>query len=471
MANGTDIDTGTGASSGIRNEQVTSIFNYLEPQYWNELGRRYGVQFDGIYQTLRSLERESPVAADEWYAYEENRYQKSITAYSVSTASPGAGGSVIVTLPSAEHELSGTASFPRVDDMVLTTTEVPAFISAKSVSVASAHTITITPVYATDDLGDLTGLKLIIFSGAKAAGMGQPDSARVGMTKRSFVAQIFPETIGQEGTQFVNANWIKAMDDGGSFDGWYNPGILMAEYRLNRKIDGAFTWGKTNTNSVNQTTTRSASNLVKTTKGLVPWISELGKQMTATAGAFDVADLDEITLYQKQQGVTSGYGVMFVGAEMAIDISNAIKDWNDGGGTDYTKIINSLFNGNEERAMSVNFTQFTKGSFTYLIKEVPAWSDPTTYSETGFGMPKMAICLPLESVKDAKSGDIMPNVSARYRALGNYSRKFEVWHDGAAGGDAFKPYQGEVDEAMLYLRSHMGLQALKMNRGVIIRGS
>ena len=103
-AEGKDLDAGTGAYAGIKNEQVVSIFDYLEPQYWNELGARFGVQFDGIYQTLRSLERESPVLADEWYAYEENRYHRSITAYAVSTASPGAGGSVIVTLPSSEHE-------------------------------------------------------------------------------------------------------------------------------------------------------------------------------------------------------------------------------------------------------------------------------------------------------------------------------------------------------------------------------
>lgn len=471
MANGTDIQTGSGASAGIRNEQVVSIFDYLEPQYWNEVGARYGYQFDGIYQVLRALERETPVAADEWYAYEENRYQRSITCYDVSTASPEAGGSVIVTLPTAEHEMTGKASFPRVGEMVLTKDEIPCFISAKSTAVDYAHTITITPFSSTDDLGDLHTEKLIIFSGAKAAGMGQPDSTRVGKTRRKFVAQIIPESIGQEGTQFVNQEWTRAIDDGRDYNGWYNPGLMLAEYRLNRKIDGAFTWGKENTSKITQTTGRGAVNYVKTTKGVVPWITELGKQMTVTPGAFDIADLDEITLYQKQQGVTSGVGLILEGPEIAIDIRNATKDYIDGNGTDYTKVINSMFGGNEARAMSINFKVLNLGDFTYIRKEVPAWSDPTAYAETGFNMPKYAVIMPLESYKDPESNEIMPNIASRYRALGNYSRRFEVWHDGAAGGDAYKPYIGDIDEAMLFLRSHLGLQALKMNRAVIMRGS
>jgi hypothetical protein len=468
MANGTDYQTGSGASAGIRNEQVVSIFDYLEPQYWNEVGARFGYQFDGIYQILRALERETPVAADEWHSYEENRYSRSISVHAVSNASPSQGAAVVVTIESADHELSGTASFPRAGEMVLTVDEIPCLITLKSTAVTSAHTITIAPVYSTDTLPDLTDTKLIIFSGASAAGMGQPDSVRLGKTKRSFVAQIIKESIGQEGTQFVNQEWTRAIDDGRDYNGWYNPGLMLAEYRLNRKIDGAFTWGKTNTSLLTQTTARGSVNVVKTTKGIVPWITELGKSMTYTPGAFDIADLDDITLYQKQQGVTSGVGMILEGPEIAIDIRNAAKDYIDGNGTDYTNVINRMFGGNEALALSVNFKVLNLGDFTYIRKEVPAWSDPTAYAETGFGMPKYAIVMPLESYKDPDTNEIMPNVASRYRALGSYSRRFEVWHDGAAGGDAYKPYIGDIDEAMLYLRSHLGLQALKMNRAVII---
>ena len=469
MANGTDFQADSAAGAGIKTEQVVSFLDYLEPQYWNQVGARYGYQFDGVYQILRALGREEPVSRDEWYAYEENRYQRSITCYNVDSASPGAGVAVVVTLPTAEHEMGGKVSFPRVGDMVLTATEIPCFISAKSTTYDNAHTITINPVEVTDDLGDLHTKKLIIFSGAKAAGMGQPDSTFVGKTKRSFVAQIIPESIGQEGTQFVNQEWTRAIDDGRDFNGWYNPGLMMAEYRLNRKIDGAFTWGKANTKGLTQTTHRGAVNSLKLTKGIVPWITELGKEMTITPGSFDIGDLDEVSLYQKQQGVTSGYGLILEGPEAAIDIRNATKDYIDGNGTDYTKVINAFFGGKGDMAVSVNFKVLNLGDFCYIRKEVPAWSDPTAYAETTFKMPQYVIVVPLEKYKDPESGVLMDNVASRYRALGNYSRRMEVWHDGAAGGDAFKPYIGEYDEAMLFLRAHLGFQALKMNRGVIMR--
>lgn len=464
----TDPNTYPGA--GIRTEEVVSILDYLEPYYWNEVGARYGYQFDGVFQVLRAFGREFPVPRDEWSGYEENRYQRSITAYSVDTAAPGIGGSVVVTLPAAEHEMNGKVSFPREGEAVLTIDEVPAFIEAKSTAVANAHTITITPVDAADDLGDLTGQKLIIFTGAKAAGMGQPDSTFVGKTKRSFVAQIIPESIGQEGTQFVNQEWTRAIDDGRDYNGWYNPGLMMAEYRLNRKIDGAFTWGKANTNSLTQTTHRGAVNSVKFTKGVIPWITELGKEMDITAGAFDIADYDEVSLYMKQQGVVSNVCLSLEGPEVAVDIRNAVKDFNDGGGTDYTTIINNrYFGGDAERALSINFKVLGLDDMIFIRKQVPAWIDPTTYGETGFSMGKYVVLTALEQYQDPDSGVVLPNIASAYRALGNYSRRLEVWHDGAAGGDAYKPYIGDIDEAMLFLRAHVGLQAMKMNRAVIMR--
>jgi hypothetical protein len=130
-----------------------------------------------------------------------------------------------------------------------------------------------------------------------------------------------------------------------------------------------------------------------------------------------------------------------------------------------------MFGGNQELALSVNFTVLNLGGFRWIRKEVPAWSDPTLYSASGYKMPNYVIAAALETFRDPESGIDMPNISARYRALGGYSRRFEVWADGAAGGDAFKPYKGEYDEGLYYLRAHIGLQALKMNRAVIMRGA
>jgi hypothetical protein len=84
-------------------------------------------------------------------------------------------------------------------------------------------------------------------------------------------------------------------------------------------------------------------------------------------------------------------------------------------------------------------------------------------------MSHYGVSLPIAQYRDPKSNEMLDNFATCYRAKGKYSRKFETWTNAGAGGDAFKPYVTDVDEAMIYLRSHMGLQAIKMNQGVIQR--
>lgn len=462
-------DANTYPVSGIMTENVVTLFDWVMPQYWNKIAARYGNQFNGIYQFLASAGREEAVANDTWYAYEENRYTRSISSASLSTTSPGAGNPVTVTLASGDHTNSGKYSLPRVGEIVMTVDEIPCQITAKSTTVAGAHTITITPLEVTDDIGDITGEKLIIVSGAKASGTGQIDGTVVGATKRTFYSQIFDETVGIEGSQLVKELWFKTIDDGRSVEEWYTPGIARAEKLLYDKIDGAFTWGKVNTNSITETTARGSINTVFTTKGIVPWIDELGKAMTITAGAFDMADLDEATLYMKQQGIVSNAAVMFAGPQLMQDVRTAAQAYIDGNGTDFAPVVKTLFGG-QERALSVNFTQLNLGDMTYMLKEVGTWSDPERYSATGFDMPKYGIIMPMAKVKDVKSGVMLDNLAVKYRAMGNYSRRFELWNVSGAGGAGYKPYVTDIDEAMWYLRSHMGLQALKMNQAIIMRG-
>ena len=466
----TTTDTYPGA--GIYSQNVTLLFNQTKPYAWNKLAARFGVQFNGIYQLLASMGSELPIPGITWDAYEENRYSRAISApASLSTTAPGAGNPVIITLAAADHEMTGTVSFPRLYDQVLLQNEVPCQITAKSTTVASAHTITISPLDATDDIGNLTGQTIIIHSGAMAAGMGQPDSTFVGTTKRTFYTQIMKESIGQEGSEFVKQKWYEVIDDGRNVNGWYNPGLSMGEYRLYRKIDGALTWNKPNTNSLTQTTHRGNVNTIYTTKGLIPWVSDEGKEMNYTSGSFEMADLDESTLYMKQNGITVPTATIFAGPVLMQDIRTAAQAFIDGNGTDYTTDVAGVFGG-KDKALSVNFTQIKLGDMTYLLKEVEAWNDPTAYSATGYDIPKYGVVVPTKQmVRDPKRGIMMDNLAVCYPEKDGYSRRFEVWNEGAAGGAAYMPYNGEYDESMWYLRAQMGLQALKMNQSVILRAS
>ncbi len=462
----------TGATSGIMTAPIQSLIGYQKPQFWNKLSASFGDQhFDGIIQMSGALDRMNPVPSSSYSLFEENRYERPITVYAVSTTTPGIGGPVTITLPAADHEASGTRSFPRQYQDVLCPGEIPCWISAKSVATPNAHTITISPVDASDNIGDLTGQVIFVYSSAKASGTGQGDSTILSVTQRDFVSQIIWDNIGAEGTTLAQELWVDVLDDGRNLAGYYHPGITLLERRWLDLADGACTWSKENTNSLTQTTARGSVNPVNHTKGFVPWITALGKNMSITAGNYDVNDGYTMGIYFKQQGVTSPIGIGFVGDNLRNDINEACFAKIDGNGTDYTKVTRQILPGiSDELAMSINFKAWNVGDYSIVLKTVPAWINPMSYGMTNFNMSQMGIFGPIASYADAKNpGQINKSWDVKYKAKGNYSRRLEIWNTGGAGGPAYYPYNTDVDEVMINARGEIMFTMCKANQWIIQR--
>lgn len=462
----------TGATSGIMTAPIMTLLGYEKPQYWNKLSAAYGTQqFDGILQMSGALDRMNPVPSSKFHLFEENRYERPITVAAVSSPAPGVGGSVIVTLHANDHENSGKSSFPKAYEDVLCPGEIPTWISAKSTAVAGAHTITITPVDDGDDIGDLTGQTLFVYSSAKASGTGQGDSTIISTSQRDFQSQIIWDNIGAEGTTLAQEDWFDVLDDGRNLVGYYHPGLVLAERRWLNKADGACTWSKENTNGLTQTTSRGSVNPVNHTKGMVPWVTELGKSMPITAGNYDVNDGYTMGIYFKQQGVTSPIGIGFVGANLRNDINEACFAKIDGNGTDFTKVTRTLLPGiSDEIAMSINFKAWNVGDYSILLKEVPAWINPMSYGMTNFSMSQMGIFGPIATYQDAKNpSQWNKSWDIKYKAYRNYSRRLEVWNTGGAGGPAYYPYTNDIDETIINLRGEIMFTMTKANQWIIQR--
>lgn len=453
-------DAGTYPVSGIYTENIMSLHDVFKPQHIPTLFSRFEEQYMPTFSFLRGLGREMPVANDTWYAHEENWYNRVILTTG-SVADPGAGNAATLTLASSDHDSKGN-SFPRVGDIVsIPGTYVQARIMSKDTSTPSAHTITIKPIRAADNIGAISsGTTISITNYAKAAGMGQPAGTVVGTTKRTFQAQIFAETIGAEGSQLVNERWYKVTDNNKNVVGWYSPGYMRGEYFMALRMDGAFWWGVESDNWT-ETTHTGSTNDGKTTKGVFPWVKELGKQLTYTSGSFGITDLREVGLYLKSQGVTSGVVILFVGTKFHHELEDATKDYVDGNGTDFTRVEKTVFKGNRELSLSMNITVITIGGITFIIKPMDAWSNPTTFGATGYDLDEYALWMPLSKYKDPESGKLTNNIEYRYRAMGNYSRRYETWRVAGAGGGL---YVSEIDEENTYFRSHMGLQFVKVNQ-------
>ena len=206
----------TGETYSITGANLTDNFissRNLKPQWKSTIFARYGIQFNGINQTLQLFGMKEPVSSYTWYASEDNRMRRPITAYS-QTGAGSAGGTIYVTLASANHESSGTKSFPRVTEHIMTKDGYKGRITAKDTTTPYGHILTIQPTSSSTAFGDLTGQTLIIFTGAKAAGTGQIASTVIGTTQRQFYLQIIDESKGIEGSQFIYEPWAPIYQNG-----------------------------------------------------------------------------------------------------------------------------------------------------------------------------------------------------------------------------------------------------------------
>lgn len=451
------------AVASMMTEQLWSVYDYAKPEVAMELFRTHGYQGLSSLQLLRSMGRERPITQDEWSAYEDDYIVETFHSLG-NVGDPGAGVDLTVTLDPADLD-ADNRFYPRVGYIVTMPNETQGHIYAINTTTPTAPVLTIRPVHATKTLGAVTaGQEISITNGAWGAGTDQPVSAQRGATKRSFVAQIFKESIGAEGTQLVNSTWFSKYDTGENLIGWYSPAYLDAEYRLSLIEDGAYLFGETNTNAtlVVPNGEEGAGNTIKTTKGLVPHIRDLGNVFPYVPGTLNVEDFDQVDLYLTQQGVDSPFVMMLNGVRLAHEIENVLVDFNKDTGVDFTRVTESVFKGNDKLAVSVNFQMLTKGNRTFLFKRMDNFSNPKTFGATGYDMDKYGLVLPLTSMKDPKSGEKLQNLESCYRALGGYSRRYEVFTIGGAGGGG--RYVTSVDKTNTFLRGHHGLQAMKVNQ-------
>ncbi len=456
--------------AGILTEQIWSIHDVAKPQHIPELMSRFGSQFLPAFQMFRAMGKESPIAGDEWYGHEENWYHQTWKNKTL-VGDPGINNAGTYTIVAAEHD-SKDNTYPREGDIVTFpkgNNYVQGIITEKT-STTGAHTLEIKPLKLGDTIGAIAADVVIsITNGAFGAGTGQPQGTVVGTSKRKFVSQIFKETIGCEGSQLVNEPWYKVLDNNKSLKGWYSPGYERGDYLLALKMDGAFLMGEENTNTVLVTGTNGLGNTIKTTRGISSWISELGENMTFTSGTWANTYFDTISLYLRSQGISTGVVLMMIGAKLMQTIENQTITDLTNTGVDYTRIQKTLFGGNDERSVSYNFKTITKGGLTFVLVVQDSWSNPKTFAAVSDGIydfDEWAIVAPLGKVKDTKTGHYLDSIGTRYREKDGYSRKFEVWKNGAAGGGS---YVGDVDKTNTWLRAHLGFQFLKMNQFIKIR--
>lgn len=476
------VDTNTAVDRGILTTEFFDSYSALEPTVHRELKARFGDQYSGLMDMLHLMDRKEPISSIGKDIWEENRWYPTLTV-----GDTFAGGVGTMASPKS-MTVTNTAASPlaiRKNQTIMFPDETKALV--KSVTdngsdpSASASTIELVSVGGATMPAASTGDMIYIYSNAWGDGTVQPSSLRVGASKLTVYTQILKETIGMNGKAMTLKTWYNVLDAAspgkGNIVGAYSPGLMQMEHRLEKQIDGAMLWGDEETALlVPSTETYGAGETIYMTKGLIPHIRTRGlTHEIPTGGGFNtdaVTDLDTISLYLKTQGVNSKIALMGLGPNLDSDLQDSLKSYNNGGagGPDYANIVNTLFGGNQELGMSINFKFFTRQGITYVFWPMDAFLDPTGVGvSSDYVANGMGFVFPYAQYPDAKNPQIsVENVNMIYQEKNGYNRMMELWANGAAGGSAYKPYIGEVDAVNWFARADVGLSVCKANQFVLL---
>lgn len=463
--------------SHIYDSTFVSNLDIHKPQILNTLFSPFGDQ-GSAYLMIRALGFETPVAGDTYGHFEEDMYHSTFKQQAgTSVGDPGAGNNITLTLDTTKLDADGNfyvregdvITFPNETQgrvMTITVTAGAGFGGADLVSVV------VKPHKITKTVGAVAaGTELAITSGVFSEGSGMPNPAASGVTYYDNDAQIVKEAIGVTGTELVNETWIPYLNEAGEFQGYYRKGQKELDYRMLLKLDGMFWTGERFDNTAGRALDSVTGRPYKTSEGLIPTLRTRGNIDTYTVGAYALTDFDAYGLTLERNYVASSVpNWMPMGSSLSIEIENELKDYLDNTNIQYARqaVNDMLFQGNESLGASVNFKYFVKNNRTYMFSALPGFNNPVTFGATGYTFNQIGFVIPLEKRKEPKTGNDLPSIGMRYRAMGSYNRRM-ITATLAGIGAAMKGIPvNTIDTSNTYAMAHMGNEFFGVQRMILI---
>jgi hypothetical protein len=194
----------------------------------------------------------------------------------------------------------------------------------------------------------------------------------------------------------------------------------------------------------------------KGTQGFVPYANANAQIYNHTPFSLTMDDADAYGVILERERPATDLIMGLCGLLYFNDIENVLKDYLDN--TCFNYAAGSYFG--DAVAMSnpddffayFGFYGFKKGSFRYLLRKMPEFTDPQGMGATGYGYPNYNIMVPMGSFTDGVQNVSFPLVSYEYKELGDYSREIEFWAVGGAGPIA---KTSSIDGMQAYWRSEV----------------
>jgi len=451
--------------------KIITTFDIDKPEVRAQLFRIRGNQGMNFFAILESLGYSRGITQNKTKQYEEDWIHQTIHLGNTMTATANPNeytftlGTVSPNQDYLEQNIVSpydTAAqyvFPLKQWDIITLPENNAKLTVTSVVIVGS-TATVLATHSNPTAGPFTladyvaGVELIITGNAFSEGSDQDE----GLVNKPLIdynyTQIIKSTFKWTGSQAVSQPWFREYSDGRGIMAYYIVGQENTEYEHALAIDAALLFGGLTEISIVDPTTNEP---IQTTEGIEPYIKRKGQNIPYVPGTFSISLFDYMDKLLEQEGAPQWMGV-FAGTDLDNEKDNVLKAYFQNTRADYISDLAKadLFGDNPGLAASVNFRYLQKGYRHWCFTRMPQFNMKKLWGAAGYNTQSLGLIWPLSTKPDKNNpSNRIPYMGMTYRALGNYSRKAEVFTLlGAGPGQKIQ----SADRNKLNMRSDIGAE-------------
>ena len=309
-----------------------------------------------------------------------------------------------------------------------------------------------------------------IVGNAYAEQTGQPGGLTPKVHHYSNKCQIIKDSFVVSGSEATNAIYVKVNSPkSGTGYLWYLQGEADTYQRFMDYAELAMIVGQAGDGTLSNADgaedgSSTNINTVHTTEGLLSFIENKGQSMDLGSSAITMADFDAaVKSLDKYRGAKEM--ALYAGINLSLDIDDllAAQGAYAAGGANYGTFAN-----NKDMALNLGFNSFSRGGYTFHKKTYDLFNRPDLLGAAGFKYNGYGMCIPMDSQRDAKSGEKIPSLRMRYKAANGYSREMEHW---LTGGAILQNKTSDVDELRCHYRTERGFEGFAPNRFLLFKKS
>ena len=440
-----------------------------------KLVKRYGEQ--GITGLMELMGSKAPSSNTTFEHYEETFVHHSVSA-TFSSASANNAAEVTLTLQSDSYneDFIGTDDYSAVrpGDILRDKDGDMWYVISSQMPSASTRTVKVHSIDGANQAKTGTGdaYEFVIIGNAHPEGGIQPDGLSPLIYEYSNKCMILKESFEVTGSEATNIVYVKVDNEKmGSGYVWYLKGeadtykrfldyseimMMLGEDITNATLEGV--------NTTFESGTAQSNAGLRGTQGLLPWIESNGQSMDLGSASITMADFDAIIKSLDKYRGAKEYA-MYSGINLSLDIDDllAAQGAYAAGGANF-----GTFQNNKNMALNLGFNSFTRGGYTFHKKTYDLLNHPKLVGATNFNYNGYGVCIPMDTQKDARSGESIPSLRIRYKAANGYSRDMEHWLTGSA---VLQNKTNTSDVLQSHYRCERGFEGFAANRYMLIKKS